>query len=157
MDDVVSYQALLFPHDDRLPHLVTLTTSPVDTSGVPTAAKPFRCGKIPHPEVLMDYIAVGSGLQPWAYKVIDILDGMTQKLAKPYIMFYGAISRDGLPFPVNKYCQELQGAAFFQEDCAWKGNLVIAKYSDQEYSSMTNISIADFPLVKNFLQTHRME
>ncbi|GJE91678.1 hypothetical protein PsYK624_078280 [Phanerochaete sordida] len=156
MENVVSYHALLLPHDDRLPHLVTLATSPLNVTGVPTIAEPFRCGKTPHPEIFMEFLADGAGIS-WAYRVIDRLCGMNQGFAKPYILYYGAVSRDGMSFPVNRYCHGLQGADFFQRDRAWRGNLVIVKYADPEYSAMMNISIADFPIVKNYLQTHRME
>ena len=90
-------------------------------------------------------------------QVIDILDGMTKKFSSPYIVFYPTVSRDGMPFPVNKYIREVQGRDFFQEAKAWRGNIVIAKYRDLEYSGMISASMADFPIVKNWLQTHRME
>lgn len=69
MANLVSFQAILFPSDDRTPHLVALATSPINTSGVSTVAEPFRCGRMPHPEVFMDYIAEGLGPQSWAYRV----------------------------------------------------------------------------------------
>ena len=56
MANLVSYQAILFPSDDRTPHLVALATSPINTSGVPVVAEPFRCGRMPHPE---DHQAAG--------------------------------------------------------------------------------------------------
>ena len=92
-----------------------------------------------------------------ATQVIDILDGMTKKLSTPYVIFYPAVSRDGMPFPINKYVREdIQGErpGFFQEARAWRGNLVVAKYCDQNFSGMMNATMADFPLVKNWLLQH---
>ncbi|GJE84761.1 hypothetical protein PsYK624_008370 [Phanerochaete sordida] len=156
MANLVSFQAILFPSDDRNPHLVSLATSPVNTHGVPAVAEPFRCGRMPHPEVFMDYIAEGLGAQSWAYKVVDILDGMTKKFPTPYIIFYPTVSRDGMAFPVNKFIREVQGREFLEAK-AWRGNVVVAKYRDLDYSDMTNASMADFPIVKNWLQTHRTD
>ena len=78
---------------------------------------------------------------------------MTKPFATPYIMFYPTVSRDGMPFPVNKFIRETQGR-HYQEAKAWRGNIVVAKYRDLDYSAMTNASIADFPLIKNYLTTH---
>ncbi len=84
---------------------------------------------------------------------MEALDGMNRKFANPYIIFYPVVSRDGMPFPVNKSIKEIQGRAF-REDIAWRGNIVIAKYRDNPFSSMMNASMADFPLLKNYLSTH---
>ncbi|EKM52063.1 uncharacterized protein PHACADRAFT_128199, partial [Phanerochaete carnosa HHB-10118-sp] len=121
---------------------------------MPAVAEPFRCGRMPRPEIFMDYIGDGMGALPWAYKVIDILDGMSQGFTTPYILFYPVVSRDHMPFPLNQYVSGVQGRDFFEEARAWRGNLVIAKYSDMKYSAMTNASMADFPIVKNWLKTH---
>ena len=69
MPNVVSFTALLIPYDDRIPHLVTLPTSPLDTDRASVSAEPFRCGRRPHPEVCMDYIADRIGSSAWTYKV----------------------------------------------------------------------------------------
>jgi hypothetical protein len=69
MENLVSYSAILFPSDDRAPLLVQLATSPLNVSGVAAPAEPFRCARMPHPEVFMDYIAEGGGAQSWAYRV----------------------------------------------------------------------------------------
>lgn len=89
-------------------------------------------------------------------QIIDILDGMTRPFTTPYIMFYPTVSRDGMPFPINKFIREMQGR-HYQEAKAWRGNIVVAKYRDLEYSAMTALSIADFPLIKNYLTTHLMD
>jgi len=108
---------------------------------------------MPHPEMYMDYIAEGLGPRSWRYKLIEALDEMNTKFATPYIVFYPTVSRDGMPFPVNKCVREIQGRNF-DEAVAWRGNLVVAKYRDINYSEMMDASMADFPLVKNYLSTH---
>ena len=80
---------------------------------------------------------------------------MTTPFTTPYILFYPTVSRDGMPFPVNKYILDMQGGKT-PESRAWRGNLVVAKYRDLEFSGMTNLSIADFPLIKNHITTHLM-
>lgn len=87
------------------------------------------------------------------YQVIEALDGMNRKFDQPYVIFFPAISKDGHPFPVNKYVKTLQGT-YLQADFAWRGDLVVVKYADLTYSAMIDISMADFPLVKNYLSTH---
>ena len=86
---------------------------------------------------------------------------MTKKLTSPYIIFYPIVSRDGMPFPINKYIREdIQGErpGFFQEARAWRGNIIVAKYRDDTFSTMLNASMADFPLIKNYLlQHHQIE
>lgn len=78
---------------------------------------------------------------------------MNRKFASPYIIFYPAISRDGMSFPVNKNIRDFQGRAH-KEEIAWRGNIVIAKYRDNPFSSMTDASMADFPILKNYFMTH---
>jgi len=74
---------------------------------------------------------------------------MKQRFTDPYVVFYPTISRDGMPFPVNKCIREIQGKSF-REESAWRGNVVVAKYRDSPFSSLVNGSISDFPIVKNF-------
>ncbi|TFY58568.1 hypothetical protein EVJ58_g6347 [Rhodofomes roseus] len=149
MDQMLAYDAILFPADERPPHLVSLMTSPL-TTPMPNPPEPFRCGRMPHPEMYMDYIAEGLGPRSWRFQVIENLEGMTRKFATPYIVFYPIVSRDGMPFPLNKGVREIQGDNY-EEAKAWRGNLVVAKYRDQEYASMMDASMADFPIVKNWL------
>ena len=78
---------------------------------------------------------------------------MLKKFSTPYILFYPIISRDGMLFPVNKCIREIQ-AQTYDEARAWRGNLVIAKYRDTNYSAMIDASMADFPIIKNYLSTH---
>ncbi|KAA1466012.1 hypothetical protein DENSPDRAFT_830745 [Dentipellis sp. KUC8613] len=154
MDQLYSFDALLFPSDGRPPHVVQLMTSPAsftDPHSLQTSTNVNS--RIPHPEVYMDYIAEGVGQRPWNYQLVEALDGMNKKFAEPYIIFYPTISRDGMPFPVNKSIREIQGRAF-REDLSWRGNIVVAKYHDGRFSAMKNASMADFPLLKNYLATH---
>lgn len=81
---------------------------------------------------------------------------MTKTFANPYIIFYPVISRTGASFPVNKTIREVQGSSF-NEDKAWRGDIVVAKYrsgGQDPFLSMIDISMADFPLLKNYLLNH---
>ena len=78
---------------------------------------------------------------------------MNKKFSQPYAIFYPVVSRDGMPFPVNKTVRDIQGNSF-RPDQAWHGSLVIAKYRDTRYSQMMHASMADFPLIKNWLMHH---
>lgn len=185
MDQMVSFEAILFPSDDRAPHLVSLMTSvqtgysnttsqsqPISSTTSQTTLAPNA--KVPHPEMYMDYIAEGIGSRAWQYHVslnpptrphhnrefnlanasqpVEALDGMNKKFTYPYLIFYPVVSRDGMPFPINKCIREIQAAAF-KEEVAWRGNIVIAKYRDDRFSTMMDASMADFPLLKNYLST----
>jgi len=68
MDQLMSFEALLFPSDGRHPHMVALTTSPalMPDPLAPYSGLPMR---LPHPEVYMDYIAEGLGSRAWSYQV----------------------------------------------------------------------------------------
>lgn len=101
----------------------------------------------------MDFIAEGLGHRAWKYQLVEALDGMNRKFANPYIIFYPTVSRDGIPFSVNKCIREIQGRTFREED-AWRGNIVAAKYRDSPFSSLMDASMADFPILKNYLMTH---
>ncbi|KAI0637707.1 hypothetical protein C8Q77DRAFT_1153431 [Trametes polyzona] len=149
---MTTYDAIMFPADDRPPHVVPLMTSGLSLSA--PGIEPYRCGRVPHPEVYMDYIADQLGSSAWNFHLIEALDGMLTKFSTPYILFYPVVSRDGMPFPVNKCIREIQGDRF-DEARAWRGNLVVAKYKDNKYSVMTDASMADFPLIKNYLSTHK--
>ncbi|KAI0786449.1 hypothetical protein C8Q75DRAFT_273887 [Abortiporus biennis] len=149
MDQMTSYEALVFPSDDRPPHLVALVSTPI--TPVPNPPEPYRCARLPHPQVYMDYVADEPGA--WRFHLVEALDGMKRKFDTPYIIFYPVISRDSMPFPINKCIREIQGN-FYKESRAWRGNIVVAKYKDQQYSAMIDMSMADFPLVKNYLQSH---
>ncbi|EIN10815.1 hypothetical protein PUNSTDRAFT_65493 [Punctularia strigosozonata HHB-11173 SS5] len=152
MDQMLTYEALLFPADGRPPHLVGLTTSLDAISTSEYYSGRVQATRIPHPEVYMDYIAeIGS--RAWQYHPVHALDGMSKNLPNPYAIFYPVISRDGMPFPVNKCVKEIQGKNF-REETAWRGNLVVAKFTDTTYTAMVDASMADFPLIKNYLLTH---
>lgn len=78
---------------------------------------------------------------------------MNRKFDQPYAIFFPAVSSDGHPFPINKYAKLVQDKSF-REDWAWRGNLVVVKYADIAYSAMVDISMADFPLIKNYISTY---
>ena len=82
-----------------------------------------------------------------------MLDGMNKKFVNPYVIFYPVLSRDGMPFPINKCLKEIQGPNY-RENLAWRGNIVIAKYRDEQLLVLMDASMADFPLLKNYLSTH---
>jgi len=82
-----------------------------------------------------------------------MLDGMNKKFINPYVIFYPVLSRDGMPFPINKCLKEIQGPNY-RENFSWRGNLVIAKYRDEQLSTLMDATMADFPLLKNYLSTH---
>ncbi|TDL29799.1 hypothetical protein BD410DRAFT_834050 [Rickenella mellea] len=152
MDDLVTYDALLFPADGRQPHLVELMTSPV-TQTNPQTGQLVLVSVMPHPEVHMDGIAEGQDAGvPWRYQIIESLDGMTRSFANPYILFYPVRPRPGTFFPLNKAIREIQG--IHSEQPAWKGNIVIAKYrggADDPFMALLDATMADFPILKNFL------
>ena len=68
LDQMTKYEAIVFPCDDRPPHLVQLMTSAI-LIPLTTPAEPFMCGRMPHPEVFMDYIAEGLGPRAWGFQV----------------------------------------------------------------------------------------
>ena len=82
-----------------------------------------------------------------------MLDGMNKKFANPYVIFYPVLSRDGMPFPINKCLKEIQGPNY-RENLAWRGNIIIAKYCDEQLSALMDATMADFPLLKNYLSNH---
>lgn len=154
MDQLVSFEALLFPSDGRNPHMVPLMTSPATVQDplAPYSGLPVR---MPHPEVYMDYIAEGLGPRAWSYHLVEALDCMNKKFTHPYVIFYPIVSRDGMPFPVNKFIREIQiQGKSFREASAWRGNIIVAKYRESPFSSMVNGSIADFPILRNYFLTH---
>lgn len=69
MDKMVSFDAILFPADERAPHLVSLMTS--NAPSFPPLGQscsqqpPSAMVKIPHPEMYMDFIAEGVGARAW--------------------------------------------------------------------------------------------
>ncbi|KAG6861190.1 hypothetical protein C0995_002817 [Termitomyces sp. Mi166 len=126
MDLTYTYDAILFPSDGRQPSLVQLMT------------RSLKALDREHGNIM---------------QLVEALDGMNRKFTNPYIIFYPTVSRDGMPFPVNKSIREIQARAF-REETAWRGNIVIAKYRDSPFSSMMDISMADFAILRNYLMTH---
>ncbi|KAF9268556.1 hypothetical protein L218DRAFT_954008 [Marasmius fiardii PR-910] len=151
MEQIVYFDAILFPSDGRSPTMVQLMTSPMAMGQQPWGS--ITPTRMPHPEVHMDYIAEDQGHRAWKYQLVEALDGMSRKFANPYILFYPVASRDGMPFPINKAIKDIQGTKFV-EQVAWRGNIVAGKYREDPFTSMIDASMADFPILKNFLLTH---
>ncbi|KAF8076013.1 hypothetical protein FPV67DRAFT_1664326 [Lyophyllum atratum] len=159
MDQLHTFEAILFPADGRQPSLVQLMTSPMTTPhhGTYTSAP----SRMPHPGGLhglrelqaSPWVAEGLGSRAWKYHLVEALDGMNRKFTNPYVIFYPTVSRDGMPFPVNKSIREIQGRAY-KEETSWRGNIVVAKYRDNPFSSMIDASMADFAILRNYLLTH---
>ncbi|KAJ7442235.1 hypothetical protein B0H11DRAFT_1663868, partial [Mycena galericulata] len=84
--------------------------------------------------------------------IVCSLEGMTKRFAHPYVVYYPLKSREGLPFSINENIRGIQGSRF-QSHLAWKGDIIVGKCMDQSepFSSMTSVSMADFPILKNFL------
>ncbi|KAI0034434.1 hypothetical protein K488DRAFT_39381, partial [Vararia minispora EC-137] len=152
MEQFQYFDALLFPADGKAPHLVKLMTTPASyaTQYSPSARGE---GRMPHPEIHMEFIAEnvpGS----WDYQAaIRALDGMRNKFAQPYMIFFPVVSRDGMPFPINRTLREVQGD-WYQSNHAWRGNVVVAKYRDATFKQLVNMTMADYPIIKNYLSTH---
>ncbi|KAI0367557.1 hypothetical protein BV20DRAFT_1054678 [Pilatotrama ljubarskyi] len=128
--------------------LVSLPTTPL-APNQPTLTAPFRGGREPHPEIYMTYISAHMGRDAWGFQVVEALYGMQKPLATPFIIFYPTASSDLMPFPVNKHVRNIQGKLPIEH--AWCGDLVVAKYKDTTYSEMIDASMADYPIIKNFL------
>ena len=67
MDDMISYDAILFPADGRPPHVVSLPVSPVTQMDHHT--NQIVMSAMPHPEVHMDGVADESGQRVWRIQV----------------------------------------------------------------------------------------
>ena len=78
---------------------------------------------------------------------------MPRKLDERFIVFYAVVSVNGEEFDVNEWIKEIQEGRY-REDVAWRGDIVIAKYCDNPFTTIIDMSIADYPLIKNFLRTH---
>jgi hypothetical protein len=89
---------------------------------------------------------------------VEALEMMNKKFANPYIIYYPVVSHDGMPFPINRTVRDIQEevnkSQRLREDQLWRGNLVAAKFTDNRFTQMTDASMADFPILKNFLGTH---
>ncbi|KAH9987905.1 hypothetical protein BJV74DRAFT_796376 [Russula compacta] len=157
MDLMQSFDAILFPADGRPPHVVSLMTSPASFSN-PHVPAQTSTARIPHPEVHMEYIAEDPNIRAWYFQFVEALDMMNKKFANPYIIYYPVVSRDGMPFPANRTVRDIQEemnkGRRLGEDQLWRGNLVVAKFADDRFTQMMDASMADFPILKNFLGTH---
>ena len=68
MDLMQSFDAILFPSDGRPPHVVSLMTSPASFAN-PHIPAQTNAARVPHPEVLMEYIAEDPNMRAWHYLV----------------------------------------------------------------------------------------
>ncbi|KAF8204832.1 hypothetical protein BJ912DRAFT_1052157 [Pholiota molesta] len=150
--EFITFEAIVFPSDGRPTHCVSLMTSPGKGRDpcYPASKLPFR---MPHPEIYMDYVPEELGVKAWKYQLVHNLDGMSKNFANPYVIFYPVVSRDGLPFPINKTLRDIQGHAY-RPEYAWRGNIVVGKYRESPFSSLMDASMADFPLIKNWFSNH---
>ncbi|KAH9931487.1 uncharacterized protein B0H18DRAFT_989579 [Fomitopsis serialis] len=146
---MLAYDAIYFPADGRPPCVVSLKATPLSTSVV-DQRWPFQCGCIPHPEMYMEKIAEGLVSRSWRFQIADRLDCMNRTFATPYVIFYPTVSRDGMPFRVNKCAKELHDEHFVDAR-AWRGDIIVAKFRDEACSSMMDASMADFPILKIWL------
>ncbi|KAA1475952.1 hypothetical protein DENSPDRAFT_861002 [Dentipellis sp. KUC8613] len=151
MSQFASYNALLFSSDGSPPRLVELKASLPDPYSSQSKNSNSNA-QIPHPEVYMEHVAQDHQ-RPWGHQPVEALDGMNKRFTEPYMVFYPTISRDGLPFPVNLSIREIQGNAFKKHMC-WCGDIIIAKYQSSRFTVMKNMTMADYPLLKNWLAMH---
>ena len=83
---------------------------------------------------------------------------MNKTSANLYIIYYPVVSRDGMPFPVNRTVHDIQEEVNkgrrLPEEQLWRGDLVAAKFTDDHFTQTVDASMADFPILKNFLGTH---
>ena len=63
-----------------------------------------------------------------------------------------------MPFPVNCTVRDIQEEVNkgrrLPEEQLWRWDLVTAKFTDDRFMQMIDASLADFPILKNFLGTH---
>lgn len=76
---MIAFDVIVLPADDRLPCIVPLMTSPLASSASSASSalsalsvEPYRCGRIPHPEIYMDYVVEQLGSQAWRFHVGSI-------------------------------------------------------------------------------------
>ncbi|KAF7331759.1 hypothetical protein MKEN_00055800 [Mycena kentingensis (nom. inval.)] len=143
-----SFRCVLFPADStRRPSVVEVLTSPVLYSAHPTA-------RMPHPEVHMDSPNSTGGARAWDYCTINALDGIERPLSQPYIVFFPTMSQDGSPFPINQTIRDIQGPNF-KDQCAWRGNVVIGKYTaaNDPFNSLIDAGTQDFAIIRNLIRS----
>ena len=84
---------------------------------------------------------------------------MTKNFEKPYIIFYPLADRAGKPMPANEAIRNIQGNNY-SGTTEWKGDIIIAKFRGgvgDPFSSIIDISMADFPILKNYLMRNGPE
>ena len=78
---------------------------------------------------------------------------MPKKLDQCFIVFYAVVSVDGQAFNVNESIKEIQ-EGLYREDVAWKGDIIIAKYCDNPFTTIIDMFIANYPLIKKIFKTY---
>ena len=136
--------ALLFPAYSDMPKLFGLPLRQILVHNIP-------CWSF-FPEKFMNYIA-SIGSSAWKTTPIRRLDEMSKDFNDPYLVFYPVVSRDGMPFPINKSIQGIQGKAY-SEEYAWRGDILVIKSDGSIGTNPCDISMADFPIIKNWFLTH---
>lgn len=80
---------------------------------------------------------------------------MDTPLQQPYIIFYGRVSYSGHSFKLNQHAQRWQlKQGWFVEKGAWKGDLIVAKYSDNTFTEMIDMCHADAKVIKDYISVH---
>ncbi len=77
-DSVVQYEVLVIPADIHvLPHIKSLITATLVIDDVDSDStrqvEVYRAGRIPYPELLMEYTAPDLGPRSWRYQVSYVL------------------------------------------------------------------------------------
>jgi len=150
MDNITPSEALLFPADGRIPHLVQLTSSTMMSTN-PTNGHTIVY-RMPQPQVHMNYIATNTLDRVWDSRVITHIP-YARIFQHPYVVFFPVLSQSGAPFPVNQNLCEIQGKNYKESD-PWMGDIVVAKYWDHAYGTLMDCAMADYPLIKNWFLYH---
>ncbi|KAI0078108.1 hypothetical protein K474DRAFT_1594709 [Panus rudis PR-1116 ss-1] len=153
------FNALLLPAGKCQPaRIVPLHTSDPSTPIPSTIDCYLRCGRVPHPEVYMCGVpqkVTKPHVRVWHFEVCSSLENNlmlieSASLECAYIIFYPVVSNQGHgSFPVNEWIRRQQGERFDETE-AWRGDIIIAKYGDHNFSSMGDISSVDYPAIRSF-------
>lgn len=82
MDHMTHYTAIHFPAGTDLPREVELAASVIGQNNT-IYDEPFRCGRMPHPEVFMDGLAKDTGARNWSFHVSGWPHGLQSELTFP--------------------------------------------------------------------------
>lgn len=96
----------------------------------------------------MNYIATNTPNRVWDSRVIANLP-YAKPFQYPYVVFFPVVSQNGTTFPVNQNIRDIQGKSFKESD-AWRGDIVVGKYSDHAFGTLMDCAMSDYPLIKNW-------